>query len=307
MTRYLFACLGMLLLTPSAASCRRAEKRHAGGKPGAPPIEPARSAATAKVQYLEVEAADGSITELWQAPGQVTVLGDRTSGLSGYYRYRGEPRLTWDVVDQLASVKAFRQLRSLYLHRTEISDEGIRHLEGLPHLRLVSAARTGVTNLGVFPLTQHGELRVLGLSGREITDSGAGDLARLKHLRTLHLDDTAMEGFSLGRLGTLTELRVLSLVGAQVYFFDVDRLVRLRHLRRLDLDRTGINDAALELLTELKDLRELSLRHTSVSDFGIGKLHPLKRLRKLMVSGTLVTDEGARAFRQEAPGCQVLR
>ena len=138
-------------------------------------------------------------------------------------------------------------LQRLSLNDVYVTDDGLKALAALPHLRRLELNRAPVTDAGLAHLSKMTELRELSLKGTRITDDGLKHLAALKNLRYLSLTWTRISDDGLQHISGLTEL---------------DTLI---------LDNTKISDAGLEYLTPLKKLRFLHLTETRVTPAGIDR------------------------------------
>ncbi len=113
---------------------------------------------------------------------------------------------------------------------------------------IVSLDFTQVTDIGLEPLEELGQLKGLFLSGTHVTDAG------LKHISKLN------------------QLQTLSLIGTQVTDGGLEQLKGLNQLRRMSLDVTQVTDVGLEHLKGLNQLHILGLGNTQVTDDGIKRL-----------------------------------
>ncbi len=85
-----------------------------------------------------------------------------------------------------------RELESLNLRGTGLTDAGVRQLQQLEHLRWRSLSHTGVTDTGVGYMRQMTGLITLNLAGTKISDAGLKHLCMLNRLEFLYLKDTGV-------------------------------------------------------------------------------------------------------------------
>src|SRR5262249_9568953 len=139
------------------------------------------------------------------------------------------------------------RLPEVSLASTSVSDELLRNLEGLKHLRKLDLASTEVGNAGVRHLESLRGLEELDLDGTTISDDGLAPLTGLKSLRALGLAHTQISGAGLKHLRGLP-------------------------IERLQLSSSPINDQGLENLSGLELLSDLALAYTDVTDAGMAHL-----------------------------------
>ena len=84
-----------------------------------------------------------------------------------------------------------RNLRSLNLSFTKISDDGLKHLKELAGLEVLSLGTVPITDRGMAELKRVGNLSRLNLLGTRVTADGVKELKDLTRLQTLEivLDD----------------------------------------------------------------------------------------------------------------------
>ncbi len=129
----------------------------------------------------------------------------------------------------------------------------------------------------------------------------------------------------------LSGLSTLSAYGTPIDDKDIPLLLENSTIVNLHLEKTAITDSGLALLAKanwledvsfgqndritdqglrhlgkIKSLQRISVRQTKVSDVGLKSLYGLTNLVYLNTSDTDVTEQGARAFRQRMPNCQLI-
>src|SRR5262249_50290652 len=107
-------------------------------------------------------------------------------------------------------------LETLQLDGTQITDEGLSHLAGLPRLTNLFLNRTSTTDAGIPHLARLSGLDRLELSQTQITDKGVAELVALANLRVLILDDTQLPDAAWDHWPNRPWVQVLSLMGTQV-------------------------------------------------------------------------------------------
>jgi hypothetical protein len=113
----------------------------------------------------------------------------------------------------LAGLDRLPHLARLELQRSDVTDEGLKHVAACPGLVALDLWSTAVTDAGLARLETLGELETLRLDHCQgITDVGLATVARLTTLRALHLDQCrSITGKGLARLAALENLETLYL------------------------------------------------------------------------------------------------
>lgn len=181
-------------------------------------------------------------------------------------------------------LEAFPALRELYLKDGQATDDGLRIIGTLKHLRILY--------LWACP---------------DVTDAGIIHLANLSDLEKIAITNSRIGDDSLGLLGSRPKMQAMLLQFNQFSDNGLARLKGCDHLRTLSLGfgSTNITDAGMLFLGHLTKLEELDLQGTGVTDAGLGHLEGLKSLKQLNIFGTRVDDTSR--FRKALPKCRVIR
>ena len=99
-------------------------------------------------------------------------------------------------------LQGMTDLESLGLHGARVTDDGLKHLEGLVSLKDLSLTHTRITDAGLVHLKGLVNLEVLTLSRLQVTDEGLVHLKGLTGLRVLCLYDTQVTDEGVNRLRT---------------------------------------------------------------------------------------------------------
>jgi serine/threonine protein kinase/Leucine-rich repeat (LRR) protein len=181
----------------------------------------------------------------------------------------------------LAELSAFKNLKELSLARTNVSRNGVQHLQAFTALQRLVLDGLVVQGSGVAPLKGLSELTDLSLAPIWCDDDDLLLLKNLKKLRRLVLNGNPLRGSTLASLKDLPELTELRLAC-----------------------KTLTNISAHNL-AELKHLEKLSLAGSSIGDDGLKHLRGLTALKELDLTGTMVTEAGAAALQKALPGCRI--
>ena len=95
-----------------------------------------------------------------------------------------------DFREKLKYLHEFPDVELLWFAYAEISDDDLRHLEGLTKVRRLDLPHTPVSDEALVHLRGLTKLEYLGLGATSVTNDGLRHLAELKALRELRLDDT---------------------------------------------------------------------------------------------------------------------
>ncbi|XP_071988207.1 uncharacterized protein [Engystomops pustulosus] len=202
-------------------------------------------------------------------------------------------------VSDISSLCGMKQLTTLHLDSTSVTEESLQTVSSLPLLSTLTLS--GVQSLSsnrVLELLSGLSLTRLLLPGRHsLSDAGLSHLSHLSSLLELDLTDhTQITDQGVQHVSELTRLRVLSLCNTSVSDAGLLHLRGLKLLEELSLDRTKVTSRGVShCIPHLPHLQVLGLSDTGVGDnvlkFGVQKC---KNLLKLNLSRTRVTNKGLR-------------
>lgn len=156
------------------------------------------------------------------------------------------------------------RLETLVLHRTHVTQKGIKHLVGLPRLKHLDLSFSKVAQGTLALLCKLSNLETLSLSDTSITKETLRPLGGLKKLRSLHLAARTIGDEDLLHLSQLSRLEELSFSASKITPKGLVLLARLAHLRRL------------AHLSRLPNLHALTLIRTQITDGGLKQLYGLQ-------------------------------
>jgi Leucine-rich repeat (LRR) protein len=201
-----------------------------------------------------------------------------------------------------------KDLRALNLQRCEITDQGLKHLEGLKNLEELNLSYSNVTEDGMVSLKGLTKLRKLDLSWasrrNESAIEGEGDSFKLDSLKELiNLEELSLYQVCLGPgdglkpLAHLSKLRRLNLQGTRITDEGFGHMKSLDHIQHLVISETKVTDDSLKQIAGMTELRELYLGNSGVTDSGLGYLKKLAKLEVLDLKGTDITSKGLEKLR----------
>lgn len=128
-----------------------------------------------------------------EAIKQITASGGRVNVLA---QGSDEKVISFHLSDKpiddktLALVRNLNHVIEINARGTNITDEGVKQLVGLPDLRRLNLAKTNVTDAALIYLVPLTNLEYLNLYGTKVTDKGIEVLANLTKLKNLYLWQT---------------------------------------------------------------------------------------------------------------------
>ncbi len=229
-----------------------------------------------------------------------------------------EPGSRVELIDKVSEadlkrVGGLKNLKSLGLLSTTVTDAGLAHLKGLTGLRTMSLkldprgidqdfkpVHSGdgadISDAGLAHLKgalSGVETLYLNLGGTKVTDAGLESLKGLTCTLFLDLSGTRVTDAGLAQLSGLDGLAGLYLQNLPVTGAGLARLRGMDALETLSLANTEVTDSDLAPLKNLPGLKVLFLNNTKVTDSSVvSQVIGLTKLVDLDLSGTRVTDVG---------------
>lgn len=197
-----------------------------------------------------------------------------------------------------------------------VTNDGLARLSAMPEAKQVttlSIFESKITDEGLVALGDMEQLEVLWLNERNITDTGLFHVGKLKGLKRLGLleeggmgNSARITGMGLRHLEGLTKLEDVLILGLRLSDEAPRHLAKLESLERLVLLRgTTITNAGVETLAGLSHLKSLALDSSKLDDSCIVHLENLSSLELLSVRGTSITPAGVSRLSTELPNCDV--
>lgn len=185
-----------------------------------------------------------------------------------------------------------RETEELDLVASDVTDEGIRYLVGLP-LKELRLDATKITDEGLKDVAKVKSLRKLNVGENPlITGVGLKYLEALPHLDFLSLNATAMRDDDLKSLSQMTQLTQLS-VGSMKNLTGTGfvHLIPLKQLRVLRLSGMNLSPKGAECLGGLTGLESIEFRAGQISDEFIDSVAGMKKMSTLNLSESSITDK----------------
>lgn len=240
----------------------------------------------------------------------------------------------------LIHLQALKNLQTLNLRETAITNESLVHLKGLHRLRNLYLGTTvigpKITDEGVIHLKEMSNLENLDLGGCDITDAGLIHLKELNILQGLYLGKTQITDAGLLHLQAMSNLRRLDLHwnGKRITDAGIVHLKGMTNLQILNLNITDISNDGLKHLKELPNLQVLGLSFNRyrITDTGLEHLKGLSNrqilnlalsrqvtnaewvelkgmtnLKRLYLIGCQTTDEGEKQLQEDLPDIHIIK
>jgi hypothetical protein len=212
-----------------------------------------------------------------------------------------------DIADDgLRGIQQLRGLQILTLSETMVGDTSLKFIGSLNSLQMLTLRRTAISDDGLGSLEKLPALWDLDLCGTRVGDSGAARLSRFQCLTWLGLSRSRITDDGLGQIGRMKQLTRLSLNCTTVTDKGLRHLTTLTNLSDLSLSCTRISDSGLRYLQGLTELHTLRLCRTRITDAGIAYLGGAQCLWLLDIRGTKISREGAEKLRRMLPNLREL-
>lgn len=196
-----------------------------------------------------------------------------------------------DDVKHLVEVK---QLESLTLHCTMITDENLELLKQLPRLeslRIMGEIGESVNLLGILKDCKSLK-RLYAVDYMRMADGQEKYLAEMPQLEVLELWSIGSDGDRLAFVRKMPALEELNIVFAGIRDEDLAHLANCPKLRSLNVSFGEVTAEGLAHLAKCQELRTLYLSEIMVDDDGLAQLGRLTKLESLCLMSENITDAG---------------
>jgi len=111
----------------------------------------------------------------------------------------------------LAHMSGFKNLQTLWLRDTQVTNAGLVHLGGCRNLVWLNLSHTKVSADGLATLATPPNLKILWLDDSQVSDGGRHQLTQLAELKWLVIENRAKTGRLGGRFSDLDSLQIRQL------------------------------------------------------------------------------------------------
>lgn len=192
-----------------------------------------------------------------------------------------------------------QNLRHLILGGPNMTDAGLVHLRGLKSLRSIELRGEGFSDAAL-PLLADLSISVRALEGPGFTDAALPRLAGTREVSSLQLIRTRITPAGLEQLKAFPKLVYLTIEGARISEDGIRHIAALRQLTYLNLNDTDVSDSELQAITGLTELVGLHLANTEITASGMEFIPQLRNLYGLTLRGTAITDAGLKPLERAA-------
>lgn len=194
----------------------------------------------------------------------------------------------------LASVSAFRELKSLTLTSTKITGKTLSELKRLPGLVRLALSKTLVTDRSLAGLSGHPGLWDVDLSETRVGDESLAVLATMPKCELAILSDTQVTGTGLSHLARgkpwfLVQLSRCPLKTAAVAASNLESTY-------LRLDETPLDDRIVPWLLSRRHLESVQLDRSAISNRGLAALANPGRAFGFSLEDAAIDDAGVAAY-----------
>ena len=204
----------------------------------------------------------------------------------------------------LEPLRRLTKVTQLILGDTQIEDQELAVVAGLPKLNNLQMGARGITEAGLARLAESKSLGCLGLADTSIADLRPLS-PRLHAISTLWMENSHLTDAGIELLSREIRLTDLTISGSRVTDAGLDHLASLTSLWRLRLDRSAITDAGLARLKSLKSLETLSLTETMLTDSAVETLAGFQSLKSLNVDRSGISPAGIERLKQALPKAKI--
>ena len=183
--------------------------------------------------------------------------------------------------EDLRLIGNLEHVRKLSLEGTSVSDAGFRHLRGVRGLQRVLLDDTRIGDAG-FSCLNLDEVELLWAAKTLVTDDSVSKIARCKKLTWLRLPGTKITDRGLSEIGQIVQLEQLDISNCQVTNQGIKHTGSLANLTDLVIDHTEITDEGLEAFYRMPKISSIHARGCKISHEAYERL-----LRSKMESGGL--------------------
>jgi Leucine-rich repeat (LRR) protein len=185
------------------------------------------------------------------------------------------------------TAKYLKELRELVVDASDVTDQGLAHLQNMPKLEAISTSGCHEIKGKCFPvLAKLPNIQRISCRGHMVDLENFKYLPSFPKLSYLGLRDSALDPAAIKSISQCSQLTDLELNGnRRIDDNCVAELSALKHLRRLDLGGTAVTDRSLALLSKFPELKTVDLTNTHTTLKGLALLKPLKLQLLLLTEG----------------------
>ncbi len=198
------------------------------------------------------------------------------------------------------------KVRWIEAANSELSDEAMQYLAGLPNLEWLEVGGGKVTAAGMSCIKGCVALRRLYIHDVDLSKDTLAWIADLR-LEALSLQRTTVDAKALRQLKAAATLTVLNLSENGITDEDLGTVARFANLEVLALQKTKITGAGLALLKEMKKLNVLNLMNCRIVDADVSCFISMPNLRIVHAAGCNISDQAVKDITATLPMLAIFR
>jgi len=211
------------------------------------------------------------------------------------------------ITDQyLEPLQTLTKLRVLGLASAQCTGEGYRFLGNLKQLENANFHFTPVNDAGLAGISNVPSLTRLEIVHTHFTDAGAPALAKLINMERLQIGSREATGAAIAPLVTMKKLRELDLHDGQATVEGLKNATQIPSLTVLRI-YGQVKDEGAEHIARLKNLETLIASNTGITDAGLELFAGLSKLKKLEIKGCKVTEAAVAKLKKVLPDLEVVQ
>jgi hypothetical protein len=181
------------------------------------------------------------------------------------------------IHELVAQLGRFKNLKQLYLERSDLTDNELTLLPVLPNLEALSLFENySVSGSCLEHLSHFPNLKYLSLFLTQIDKKNLAYLPKMKKMVALHLGVTRLKGGSLQFLADCPNVRNLWLNGnPNLTDGDMQFVAGLKNLETLDVRQCRLTDSGIAPIAACRNLKKIAISENSISFDGMMKLKNL--------------------------------
>ncbi len=185
-------------------------------------------------------------------------------------------------------------VKKLKLTGGRITNQGVRHISRMTGLVDLTLQNTQMDDDGLALLAGLPRLRSLNLRNTaNLTDAALEHLKKFPALTHLHLADNRFSAEGIAQLGEFDALQLLDLRGCgNVGDAELGHFRRLAKLRMLKIGGSGVTDAGMSVVAQMTSLTGLAVDNASISNAGLAEIRDLAIEDLSLFRCPGISDEG---------------
>lgn len=188
-------------------------------------------------------------------------------------------------------------LKGLDASFREVEDKDLEDLTELKQLETLRLKNTGVSDAGLDFTSRMPRLKNLNLQGTRVTSGGLAKCLPTG-LESLSLSNVRLDAELGARLALCKDLTTLHIKKSGVLQEGLHEIKALKKLSNLWLDQCHLRDEHFAIIADLETLEDLSIEYNAFTDLGLAELARLPNLKELQFQQAELSSVGLNALRE---------